>query len=137
VKYINPSEDERSSQIIDIFIDNPNPTEHESRFSQEEAFSRRVSLSSSSLKHNAFNEEREWRIAIFDVPEGSVRFRARKSMIVPYVEFDLGNGRPVWPLIQRVVAGPSPHQAETIAALKKMMGQQVAVERSSIPYRDW
>lgn len=138
VKYINPFGDERSSQIIDIFIDNPNPTEHESRFSQEETFSRRVSLSSSSLKHKAFDEEREWRIAIFDMPEKSVRFRARKSAMVPYVQFDLERGGHVWPLIRRVVIGPSPHQAETIAAVvKRMMGEQVAVEGSSIPYRDW
>jgi hypothetical protein len=31
----------------------------------------------------------------------------------------------------------SPHQAETIVAVKKMIGEQVAVEGSSIPYRDW
>jgi hypothetical protein len=137
VKYIKPFGDERSSRIIDIFIDNPNPTEHESRFSQEEAFSRRISLSSSSLKHKAFDEEREWRIAIFDMPEGSVQFRALRSVMVPYVPFDLGRGGPVWPLIPRVVVGPSPHQTETIAAVTKMMGEQVAVEGSSIPYRDW
>ena len=137
VKYIKPFGDERSSRIIDIFIDNPNPTEHESRFSQEETSSRRISLSSSSLKHKAFDEEREWRIAIFDMPEESVRFRARRSVMVPYVPFDLGRGGPVWPPIPRVVVGPSPHQAETIAAVTKMMGEQVAVEGSSIPYRDW
>ena len=137
VKYIKQSEDERSSQIIDIFIDNPNPTEHESRFSPQETFSRRVSLASSSLKHEAFDEEREWRIAIFDVPDDSVKFRARKSMVVPYVPFELGCGEPVWPLIPRVVVGPSPYQAETIPAIKKMMGEQVVVEGSSIPYRGW
>src|ERR1017187_4006963 len=75
VHYIEPSDDERSNQITDIFLDNPNVTEHESRFNREEAFSRRVSLSSTSLKHKAFREENEWRIAIFDLPENSIRFR--------------------------------------------------------------
>jgi len=136
VHYIEPSGDERSKQIIDLFIDNPDATEHESRFTKEEVFSRRVALSSSSLKHNAFYDEREWRIAIFDLPEGSVQFRTRKSMMIPYAPFDLGRGGPEWPLIARVIVGPSHHQAETIAAVRKMLDDRVAVVGSSIPYRD-
>lgn len=137
VRYIEPTGDEQFHQIIDIFIDNPNPTEHESRFSQEEVFSRRISLSSSRFKHKAFQEEKEWRIAIFDVPAGSVHFRTRRSMMIPFVPFDLGKGRSVWPLIQRVTVGPSPHQIETIAAIKKRLDDRVVVVGSSIPYRDW
>ncbi len=137
VRYIEPVGDEQSNQIIDIFIDNPNPTEHESRFSQEEVFSRRIALSSSRLKHKAFQEEKEWRIAIFDVPAESVRFRTRGSMMIPYVPFDLGKGQSEWPLIQRVTVGPSPHQTETIAAIKKRLDDRVVVLGSSIPYRDW
>jgi hypothetical protein len=136
VHYIEPSGDERSNKIIDIFLDNPDVTVHESRFTKEEVFARRVSLSSSNLKHKAFYEEQEWRISIFDLPEGSVRFRTRKSMIIPYVPFDLGRGEPEWPLIQRAIVGPNPHQAETIAAIKKMLDDRVVVVGSSIPYRD-
>lgn len=137
VKYIEPSGDERSSAIIDAFLNNPNPTEHETRFSQEETFSRRISLSSSSLKHKAFDEEREWKVAIFDVPKDSVLFRTRKSMVVPCVRFDLGRGKPIWPLIRKIIVGPSPHQAETIAAIKKRLDDQTVVVGSWIPYRDW
>ena len=137
VRYIEPIGDEISNQIIDIFIDNPNPTEHESRFSPEEVFSRRVSLSSSRFKHKAFQEEKEWRIAIFDVPADSVRFRTRRSMMIPFVPFDLGKGHSVWPLIQRVTVGPSPHQTETIDAIKKRLDNRVSVLGSGIPYRDW
>ena len=89
VHYIEPSGDERSKQITDVFIDNPDVTKFESQFTKEEVFARRVSLSSTSLKHKAFSDEQEWRVAIFDLPEGSVRFRARKSMMIPYVPFDL------------------------------------------------
>jgi len=137
VKYIEPSGDERSSAIIDAFLNNPNPTEHETRFSQEETFSRRISLSSSSLKHKAFDEEREWKVAIFDVPKDSVLFRTRKSMVVPCVRFDLGRGKPIWLLIRKIIVGPSPHQAETIAAIKKRLDDQTVVVGSWIPYRDW
>jgi hypothetical protein len=137
VRYIEPVGDETSNQIIDIFIDNPNPTEHESRFSPEEVFSRRISLSSSRFKHKAFQEEKEWRIAIFDVPADSVRFRSRRSMMIPFVPFDLGKGQSVWPLIKRVTVGPSPHQTKTITAIKKRLDDRVTVLGSSIPYRDW
>jgi hypothetical protein len=136
-RYIEPAGDEQSNQVIDLFIDNPNPTEFESRFSKEEVFSRRICLSSVRLKHNAFREENEWRIALFDVNTNSIRFRSRKSMIVPYVPFDLGRGSPEWPLIKRVVVGPNPHQAETVAAIKKRLDDRVVIEGSSLPFRGW
>jgi hypothetical protein len=137
VRYIEPAGDERINQISDIFIDNPEPTEHESRFSREEVFSRRIALSSSNSKHKAFQEEKEWRIAIFDVPADAVRFRTRRTMMIPYVPFDFGRGQSEWPLIQRVTVGPNPHQIETIAAIKKRLDDRVVVEATSIPYRDW
>jgi len=137
VRYIEPAGDQQSSQVIDLFIDNPNPTEFESRFIQEEVFGRRICISSAALKHMAFEEEMEWRIVILDLPPGSVRFRTRKSMFVPYVPFDLGKGTAEWPLIRRVTVGPSPHQAETVAAIKKRLDDRVVVEGSAIPYRDW
>lgn len=137
VKYIEPSGDERANKIIDVFMEYPEVTVHESRFTKEEAFARRVSLSSSSMKHKAFCEENEWRIAIFDLPEGNVRFRTGKSMMIPYVPFDLGRGEQEWPLIRRIIVGPSPHQVETKAAIEKMLDKRVVVVGSSIPYRDW
>jgi hypothetical protein len=137
VRYIETAKDERLNQISDIFIDNPEPTVHESRFSQKEVFIRRIAISSSSSKHMAFQEEMEWRVVIFDVPEVSVRFRTRGSMMIPYVPFDLGRGQSEWPLIQRITVGPSPHQAETIVAIKKRIDGRVEVVGSQIPFRDW
>jgi hypothetical protein len=58
-------------------------------------------------------------------------------MMLPFVPFDLGKGQSVWPLIQRITVGPSPHQIETIATIKKRLNDQVVVVESSIPYRDW
>jgi len=137
VRYIEPDGDDQSNQVIDTIIDNPNPHEVESRFSVDEVFCRRICISSANSKHIAFSEEKEWRIAIFDVPENLIHFSPRKSMIVPYVPFDLGKGTAEWPLIQRVVVGPSPHQAETIDAIKMRVDNRVIVEGSSIPFRSW
>ncbi|MGA3009922.1 MAG: DUF2971 domain-containing protein [Terracidiphilus sp.] len=137
VHYVDPSGDEFSKQLIDSLVDNPEATEREDWLTEREVFRRRVSLIASSLEHKAFSDEREWRISILQLREDFIRFRTRKSMMIPYVPFDLGHGRQEWPLIRRIVAGPSQHQAETIAAIKKMLDDRVVVEGSSIPYRDW
>ena len=137
VSYLEPSGNKRSEHMIDFIIGSPDETEPESRFTETELLNRRARFLSFSLKHNAFSDEREWRIALFDLPKGSARFRTRKSMVIPYFPFDLGPGRPEWPLIARVIVGPSPHQAETIKAVKKMLDDRVVVVGSSIPYRDW
>jgi hypothetical protein len=137
VRYIHPTGDEQSNQVIDLLVDNPSPTEFEGRFSEEQVFHRRVCISSANLKHNAFREEQEWRIALFDVPDNWVRFRTRRSMIVPYVPFDLGKGSSEWPLIQKIIVGPCPHQPDTVAAIRRRVDERIVVSASSIPYRDW
>lgn len=137
VRYVEPEGDEQLDQIADIFINYPDPTAHETRFTPEEVFSRRVLLSSSRVKHKGFEEEKEFRVALFDVPENSVHFRARGPMMIPFAPFNLGKGQSEWPLIQRVVVGPSSHQAETVAAIKKRVDDRVVVDRSAIPYRGW
>lgn len=137
IRYISPNGDEKAEKIIDLFIDNENPTEVEKGYSVEEVFNRRVALSSGYLKHQAFTEEKEYRIVMFDIPDDMVQLRSYKSMIVPYVPYDLGKGTAEWPIIQRIIVGPSPHQDETVAAIKKKIDSRVRVEKSSIPYRNW
>ena len=142
VKYVDPLRDQVSNQTIaaiDAIYGNPllDPLTGSS-VSREQTFSRLVSVLSANLKHVAFREEAEWRVIIFDPTHNlQVRFRTRKSMMVPYVPFNLGDVDAVWPLISRIVVGPSPHQAEAIAAIKKMLDERVVVVGSSIPYRDW
>ncbi|MGB6689898.1 MAG: DUF2971 domain-containing protein [Terracidiphilus sp.] len=137
VLYVEPSGDERSKQIIDSLLDDPEATERGDWLTDKGVFRRRVSLQASNLKHKAFYDEQEWRISIFQLPEDFIQFRTRKSMMIPYVPFNLGRGGPEWPLIARVIVGPNPHQTETISAIKKMLDDRVAVVGSSIPYRDW
>jgi hypothetical protein len=137
VLYAEPSGDERSNQIIDGLLDDPEATKREDWLTEEGVFRRRVSLMASYLKHKAFYDEQEWRISLIQLQEDSIQFRTRKSMMIPFVPFGLGHGKPEWPLIACVIVGPNPHQAETIAAIKKMLDNRVVVVGSSIPYRDW
>jgi hypothetical protein len=137
VLYVEPSGDERSKQIIDTLLDDPEATGREDWLTEKGVFRRRVPLQASNLKHKAFYDEREWRVSIFQLPEDFIRFRVRRSIVIPYALFDLGRGEPVWPLIPRVIVGPSPHQAGTITAIRKMLDDRVAVVGRSIPFRDW
>jgi len=59
VQYVEPSGNERSKQIIDRLLNNPNEPEPEDLLTEKGAFRRRVSLAASSLKHKSFYDERE------------------------------------------------------------------------------
>jgi hypothetical protein len=139
VVYISPMRDKQSAAMIDLiikqFIDVATAPSQESKDGADRMFAMKVSMTASDLKDRAFDEELEWRIRIYDLPDGFVKYRTRKSMLVPYAPFALGDD--LWPLISRVVVGASAHQSATVAAIKKWMPDQVKVEASVIPYRDW
>jgi Protein of unknown function (DUF2971) len=135
--YVDPLVgDERSNGIIDTFIDNIINSAAGTPLSREHV-NRTISFYSPNLKHLAFKEEKEWRVIILDhAHDLPTRFRTRKSMMVPYLPFKLGTE--VYPLISRVIVGPSPHQQETIAAVSKRLGSdEVEIIGSRIPHRDW
>jgi hypothetical protein len=137
VKYVRRERDRRIGEFIDQRLDNPPDRSPRSPYTEEQVFARAISFATLFLKDAAFREEREWRLAVIDVwnTNTAVQFRTRKSMVVPYLKFGLGEEG--WPLISRVVVGPSTSQAETIAALKMRMDDRVEVEASAIPFRDW
>lgn len=70
------------------------------------------------------------------MPREQLKFRMRKSLLVPYIAFPLGNG--ISPLISKVVVGPHPHSEEVIKSVKKMVqSTDIEVAGSNTPYRDW
>ena len=142
VMYVNPEGDDVSLNIINKLISDP--LAPVSGLTREKLFGRRVSFLASRLKHSAFDEEKEWRVLIIDHWRNlPTRFRYRQSMVVPYVLFRLGSspGHLDWASISRIVVGPSAHQQETIEAIKnmiaKVVGREIQVVGSKIPYRDW
>jgi len=96
-----------------------------------------------TLKHKAFDGEREWRIVLIwqgqTVP-GICNFRCSKSMLVPYICIPLDwNGQPIE--IDRVVVGPTPHKDEDESSIKMLLNRYHVKYRevvsSSVPYRNW
>lgn len=137
VKYVRRERDKRIGEFIDQWLKNLPDRSERSPYSEEQVFARAISFATLFLKDAAFREEREWRLAIVDAwnTNTAVEFRTRKAMVVPYVRFGLGEEG--WPLISRVVVGPSTSQEETIAALRMRLDDRVEIEASTIPYRDW
>jgi hypothetical protein len=102
-------------------------------------------------KHKAFEEEKEWRIVIFD-DGGSksrrTRFRQSKSMIVPYLEVSWKDKDLPDP-IRRVFVGPTPNMDEAAKAVEMLLERNgipikskecpdgIEVVPSQIPYRNW
>jgi len=96
--------------------------------------------SSSHIKHDSFNKEREHRI-IHEGNEGDeIKYRKGKSMIVPYTEFSLVDKDVPLP-ITKIIVGPTAHpelsklSVESLLQSEKYKG--VGVEISKIPYRSW
>jgi hypothetical protein len=94
----------------------------------------------SIIKHEAFKEEREWRLISpyypkFTVP--AIKFREGASMLVPYIELKLGEARPIF---EKVILGPSPHQNLSMSALSMFLRNQSLCNQTVncvIPYREW
>jgi hypothetical protein len=106
----------------------------------------------SSFKHEAFCEEREWRLvfhvqrdklieanrAIPDKP--IIHFRAGLFGVTPYIEYPLKLSTEKSPL-RRIVVGPCPHPDEAVKAVEMLLSANgingVEVVPSQIPYRTW
>lgn len=94
----------------------------------------------SIIKHRAFREEKEWRLVSPYHPKytvQSIKFRQGASMLVPYIELELGESKPYF---ETVVLGPSPHQNLSFSALSMFLSNQNLCNKTEnclLPYREW
>jgi hypothetical protein len=92
------------------------------------------------IKHGAFQEEREWRLISQHYPrytDPQVKFREGASMLVPYIELQLGNSKPYF---TNVILGPSPHQSLSFSGLAMFLNNKGLCGKTTncdIPYREW
>lgn len=105
-----------------------------------ETFRGKVLQVLSIIKHEAFREEREWRLvspyyANYTIP--LIKFREGASMLVPYIELELGENKPYF---ENVILGPSPHQNLSMSALSMFLSNQGLCNTTvncNLPYREW
>lgn len=104
----------------------------------------------SKLKHPKFSEEQEWRLVSSSMPrslhrakikgtESPWKFRAGKSMLIPYVEFSLADENEGLECIQEVYVGPTPYSDLSVESVVSLLRNYVvtsfAVKESAAPYR--
>lgn len=95
------------------------------------------------VKHSAFAEEREWRLVSPPTmtQDKSVKFRAGRHSLVPYIEFELTDEKQVDLPLREIVIGPTPRPEAARHAVMSMQlsirhSDHARVEDCGIPFRD-
>ena len=94
------------------------------------------------LKHDAFSEEREWRIVTRPLMCRNERFdyRPGRSMLIPYYRIPMV-GPDVKFDVERIVVGPVPQGDRAVRAVKSLMVKHrlktTKVLGSDVPFRNW
>lgn len=92
------------------------------------------------LKHEAFAEEKEWRLISEYFPSyvsPLVKFRPGASLLVPYVEIPMQEPRPYF---DSITLGPSQHEELSHSSLSMFLSNTSlsnVTHNSHIPYREW
>ncbi|MBU3952676.1 MAG: DUF2971 domain-containing protein [Proteobacteria bacterium] len=86
------------------------------------------------LKHKSFYEEAEWRLLF--VTQEEIEFRAGKSMLIPYISFDLHKNP-----FDSIYHSPTPHNKLAKASLDRFIDAKgikgCVTYDSSVPYRNY
>jgi len=87
------------------------------------------------LKHPSFTEEQEWRIvsppAGVEVP---IQYREGKSMLIPYIEFELPRTAAGRLELEKVFLGPTQHPDLSRESLSEFLASQNAIPRQGVEY---
>ncbi len=94
------------------------------------------------IKHEAFEEEAEWRLVSRPLPYTNSMFSHRpgRSHLIPFANLPLSiSDRPVQ--IKKIIVGPTPHPDLACDAVKSLLGKLgvtgCGVEKSKVPFRAW
>jgi hypothetical protein len=92
------------------------------------------------IKHPAFREENEWRVAFVAQSSELCLFRPSNFGLTPYIEIGISLLATPSPL-RRIVVGPGPHKNEWVTTLQFLLAKYgisgIEVVPSQIPYRNW
>ncbi len=92
------------------------------------------------FKHQAFKDEKEWRLVVGPIwaTNERIRYRPGERVIIPYVEIDF---EAIGLQLKHIIVGPGPHQKRNVGSLRQMLGlhgfEGVKVSPSVIPFRTW
>lgn len=101
-------------------------------------FKSKTNVLAPMIKNSGFKEEAEWRIVIRNL-SSSLKFRASKSHIVPYIELPLIKEKRN--IIEEIIVGPNPKIDRCMASVEKLLlnyeMSHVKISQSKIPFNNW
>ena len=109
----------------------------------QELFSFVLSEIAPLYKHEAFKDEKEWRLILKSLASPApsatgIKFREGQSMLIPYREADLRSISTAF--IKSVTIGPTPHKELSMKSIKLLRSfgiEGCEVKHSKVPYRHW
>jgi hypothetical protein len=104
-------------------------------------FDQKLLSIATSIKHPAFIEENEWRLISepISVTNPNIKYRAGKSMLIPYIEINLTNDKSDFLNIPEIWVGPTPHPELAVHSLESYLNyNQIFAYRKQIetPFDD-
>ena len=95
-----------------------------------------VAVEGAFFKHEAFREEKEWRMLVLR-SRRSLKHRVRGSLLVPYIEINVGAR--LADILEAVIVGPISHKEQTAEAIRGLLIDKglghLEVWCSKTPYR--
>jgi hypothetical protein len=130
IDYVSPEGDARLNPLAEKILKGLNET------GSDTSIPAQVAIEGAFLKHEAFLEEKEWRVLVLQTDQ-ALKHRVRGSLLVPYIELDLKTK--LGDLLEAVIVGPISHKEQTAEAIKGLLGEKdlrcVEVWCSKTPYR--
>ena len=106
-------------------------------------FATRLALIAPRIKHESFEDEKEWRLVAENVSAHILHHRPGRSMLIPYHKIPIGDDDK-FDSIRKIVVGPTPHpdlSAASVRSLANAAGldnpDMLEIEPTSIPFRNW
>jgi hypothetical protein len=104
-------------------------------------FATRLALIAPRIKHESFEDEKEWRLVAARVSADELHHRPGRSMLIPYYKIPIGDDDK-FDSIRKIVVGPTPHPELSVASVKSLAKAAGLVncdkiETTNIPFRNW
>jgi len=104
-------------------------------------FAARLAVMAPRIKHQSFEDEKEWRLVAENVSAHELHHRPGRSMLIPYYKIPIGD-EDKFDSIREIVVGPTPHLDLSAASVKSLaiaagLDRKDLVKRTRIPFRNW
>jgi hypothetical protein len=107
-------------------------------------FAASLALIAPRIKHESFEDEKEWRLVAENVSAHKLHHRPGRSMLIPYYKIPIGDDDK-FDSIRKIVVGPTPHPVLSDASVRSLAiaagldnpDNMLETKTTIIPFRNW